>query len=62
MATVGLEPDGKGGFALAVALDVVIARVDQATAEAIVTDAHKVCPYSNATRGNVAVALSVKTR
>ncbi len=61
-ATVGLVPNGSGGFALAVALDVTLAGVDQATAEAIVAEAHQVCPYSNATRGNVDVALSVKTR
>ncbi len=61
-ATVGMEPNGSGGFALTVALDVTIAGVDQATAEAIVAEAHKICPYSNATRGNVDVALSVKTR
>lgn len=61
-ATVGLEPNGSGGFALAVALDVTLAGVDQATAEAIVAQAHEVCPYSNATRGNIDVVLSVKTR
>lgn len=61
-ATVGIEPNGSGGFALTVALEVTIAGVDQATADAIVAEAHKVCPYSNATRGNIDVALSVKTR
>jgi Ohr subfamily peroxiredoxin len=61
-ATVGLEPNGAGGFALAVALHVTIAGVDQATAERIVSEAHSVCPYSNATRGNVEVALSVHVR
>ncbi len=62
MATVGLEPNGSGGFALTVALDVTLAGVDQPTAEAIVAQAHEVCPYSNATRGNIDVVLSVKTR
>ena len=61
-ANVGLMPNDSGGFALAVALDVTLTGVDQATAEAIVDEAHQVCPYSNATRGNVDVALSVKTR
>jgi len=61
-ATVGLTPNGSGGFALAVALDITLVGVDQATAEAIVDEAHQVCPYSNATRGNVDVALNVKTR
>ena len=36
--------------------------VDQAKAEEIVAEAHKVCPYSNATRGNVDVTLSTHTR
>ena len=61
-ATVGMEPNAGGAFALTVALDVTIAGVDQEMAEAIVEEAHKVCPYSNATRGNIEVALSVKTR
>ncbi|MBP2297255.1 organic hydroperoxide resistance protein [Azospirillum rugosum] len=61
-ATVGMEPNGNGGFALTVALDVTIAGVDQAIAEAIVVDAHRACPYSNATRGNIDVALTVHTR
>jgi Ohr subfamily peroxiredoxin len=61
-ATVGMQPNGSGGFALTVALDVTLVGVDQSTAEAIVADAHKVCPYSNATRGNIDVALRVKTR
>lgn len=62
IATVSLAPNGNGGFGLAVALDVTIAGVDQASAEEIVANAHEVCPYSNAIRGNVDVELSVKTR
>ncbi|MEF9605392.1 OsmC family protein, partial [Paracoccus sp. PXZ] len=61
-ATVGMESNGSGGFALTVALDVTIRGVDQATAEAIVAEAHKVCPYSNATRDNIDVTLSVKVQ
>ncbi|MDY6861093.1 MAG: organic hydroperoxide resistance protein [Pseudomonadota bacterium] len=62
VATVGMEPNGAGGFGLTVALDVTLAGVDQATAEEILAEAHKACPYSNAVRGNIDVALSVKTR
>lgn len=58
-ATVGMEPNGSGGFALTVALDVTLAGVDQASAEEIVAAAHKICPYSNAIRGNIDVALAV---
>jgi lipoyl-dependent peroxiredoxin len=48
-----------GGFGLAVALDVHIPDVDDATAKALVEGAHAVCPYSNATRGNIEVTLAV---
>jgi Ohr subfamily peroxiredoxin len=61
-ATVGMESNGSGGFVLTVGLVVMIAGLDQETAEAIVAEAHKVCPYSNATRGNIDVVLSVRTR
>ena len=61
-ATVGIGPGATGGFGLTVTLDVTLAGVDQAKAEAIVAEAHKVCPYSNATRGNVDVTLSTHTR
>jgi Ohr subfamily peroxiredoxin len=47
-----------GGFGLAVALDVHIPDVDDATATALMEGAHAVCPYSNATRGNIEVALA----
>ena len=47
-----------GGFGLAVELDVHAPALDQATAEALVAKAHEVCPYSNATRGNVDVTLT----
>jgi len=62
VAEVGLLPNGSGGFVLSVALDVVIAGLAQAEAEAIVAEAHKVCPYSNAVRGNIDVAITVATR
>lgn len=62
LATVGMMGNGAGGFGLSVALDVTLAGVTRADAEAIVAEAHKVCPYSNATRNNINVALSVHTR
>lgn len=48
------------GFRLEVALDVETQGLSQAEAEALVATAHQVCPYSNATRGNVDVAITVK--
>ena len=55
---IGQNPKGKG-FALDVTLEVFLPGVDKAEAEALVHEAHEVCPYSNATRGNVDVKLSV---
>jgi Ohr subfamily peroxiredoxin len=62
VAEVGMAPDGSGGFGLSVSLAVTIAGLDQKTAEEIVEAAHAVCPYSNAVRDNIDVAISVATR
>lgn len=59
-ATVGLHPNGQGGFVLGAAIAAETKGLDQATAEALVSAAHTVCPYSNALKGNVDVAISVK--
>jgi osmotically inducible protein OsmC len=48
-----------GGFGIEVELKVSIPGMARADAEALVHAAHKVCPYSNATRGNVDVTLTV---
>ncbi|GAA4732592.1 organic hydroperoxide resistance protein [Modestobacter marinus] len=56
-AEVGIGPDDAGGFGLEVDLHVELGGVDQATADQLVEAAHQVCPYSNATRGNVPVTL-----
>jgi Ohr subfamily peroxiredoxin len=60
-ADVSIGPmSGKpGAFGIAVAMVVSIPGMDRAAAEALVKTAHEVCPYSNATRGNIEVALSV---
>ena len=56
---VSLSPDGKGGFQLSVGLDVTPPAIeDPATAVELVRAAHQVCPYSNATRGNIEVLLT----
>jgi Ohr subfamily peroxiredoxin len=47
-----------GGFGLAVALEVHIPDVAADTAQTLIEGAHEVCPYSNATRGNIEVTLS----
>ncbi len=58
-AKVGIGPNGAGGFQLSVELAVLIPGHDQAVAEKLVEQAHQVCPYSNATRGNIEVAITV---
>jgi len=58
-ASVGIGMLDNGGFGLEVQLDVHAPSLDRATAEAAVAKAHEVCPYSNATRGNVEVTLTV---
>jgi len=58
-ATVSLGTLDGGAFGIGVELDVSMPAVDRATAETTVARAHEVCPYSNATRGNVDVALRI---
>jgi lipoyl-dependent peroxiredoxin len=57
--SIGVIAGSGGAYGLAVAMDVHIPGVDRALAEELVEGAHKVCPYSNATRGNIDVTLSV---
>jgi osmotically inducible protein OsmC len=47
-----------GGFGLAVALDVHIPDMEAAATQSLIEGAHAVCPYSNATRGNIEVVLT----
>lgn len=54
-ATVGIGPRSEGGFGLGVELAISLPGVDRAEAEALVEKTHQVCPYSNATRGNIDV-------
>ncbi|WP_321343164.1 organic hydroperoxide resistance protein [Breoghania sp.] len=58
-ATVGIGPRSEGGFGLEVALSASAPGVEKAALEGLVAKAHEVCPYSNATRGNIEVTLSV---
>jgi len=59
VAEVGMGPNSQGGFALSVALDVTIIGLDQTKAEHLVKEAHAVCPYSNAVKGNIDVSIKV---
>ncbi|MBV8911975.1 MAG: organic hydroperoxide resistance protein [Acetobacteraceae bacterium] len=58
-SVVGIGPRSEGGFGLDIELKVTLPGVSHEQAEALVEKAHQVCPYSNATRGNVPVRLSV---
>lgn len=59
-AEVGIGPNGSGGFGLTVTLVVDLPAVERSAAEQLVAQAHQVCPYSNATRGNIEVALTIR--
>jgi len=59
VADVSIGENGQGGFGLAVQLEVTIPGADAATAQQLAEQAHQVCPYSNATRGNIEVQLTV---
>jgi osmotically inducible protein OsmC len=58
-ATVGIGPRSEGGFGITADLLVDLPGVDRAEAERLVETAHQICPYSNATRGNLDVGLSL---
>ena len=55
---VGLGKVG-AGYGINAVLDVFLPEMDEAVAQQLVNQAHQVCPYSNATRGNIDVTLSV---
>lgn len=58
-AAVGIGPRSEGGFGITADLQVELPGLERADAERLVEAAHQVCPYSNATRGNVDVGLTV---
>ena len=58
-ATVGIGPRSEGGFGLDIGLEVSLPGLAKADAQKLVDQAHEICPYSNATRNNVPVRLTV---
>ena len=56
---VGIGPLPTGGFGLSVTIEAELPGLDEATAKTVLDAAHQMCPYSNATRGNVDVQLTV---
>jgi len=60
--TVGIGKNDVDGFALTVEIIATISGIDQDLADAVVKEAHNVCPYSNATRGNIQVNVIAKIK
>ncbi|HUD95285.1 organic hydroperoxide resistance protein [Sphingobium sp.] len=58
-ATVGIGPRAAGGFGITADLEVRLPGVEPVDAEKLIAAAHQICPYSNATRGNVDVGLTI---
>ena len=56
---VQIGPNGQGGYQLAVLLEVVLPGVEHDLAQQLADEAHQVCPYSTATRGNIEVTVTV---
>lgn len=58
-ANVSIGKTPEGGFGLAVRLEVSIPGVEHALAQELAERAHQICPYSNATRGNILVEVAL---
>ena len=58
-AEVGFGPRSEGGYGITASLTIHLPGVPAADAERLARAAHEVCPYSNATRNNVDVGLTV---
>ena len=58
IAKVSIGKLSSGGFGLAVELVASVPTLDEAATKELLEKAHQVCPYSNATRGNIEVTLS----
>ena len=58
-ASVGIGPRSEGGFGIVVGLSISLPGLPSGDAHALVEKAHQVCPYSNATRGNIEVTLTL---
>jgi osmotically inducible protein OsmC len=56
---VGIGPRDEGGFGLTVAIEAELPGIDEAKAHELLDAAHQVCPYSNATRGNIDVKITL---
>lgn len=60
--TVGIGSNDLGGFTLSVEIIATLSGIDQVLADEVVKEAHTVCPYSNATKGNIEVSVTAKIK
>ena len=60
VSTIGIGPRSEGGFGLTIELEVDLPGLKEDEAKSLIEEAHQVCPYSNATRNNIDVKLSLK--
>lgn len=60
--TVSIGSNDAGGFSLSVEIVATLSKIDQILADDVVKEAHTVCPYSNATRGNIEVSVIAKIK
>ncbi len=58
-ATVGIGPRSEGGFGITADLSISLPGIPREDAQKLADAAHRTCPYSNATRNNVAVGLTI---
>lgn len=58
-ATIGFGPRSEGGYGITADLSVTLPGIEREAGERLMQAAHAVCPYSNATRGNVDVGLTL---
>ncbi len=58
-ATIGFGPRSEGGYGITADLAISLPGVEREAGERLIRAAHQVCPYSNATRGNVDVGLTL---
>jgi Ohr subfamily peroxiredoxin len=57
---IGIGKDSEGGFGLTADIEVFVPGVDQAAADKMAHDAHAACPYSKATKGNIASTVTAR--
>ena len=57
---IGMGKNEKGEYSLSADIVALVSGIDQTAADALVQEAHKTCPYSNATRGNIEVTISAR--